>query len=169
MKLAYTRAMITAALKGDFNHIAFEADPVFGLCIPVGCPNVPAEILNPRNTWADVREYDKKANELALAFVHNLSSLRPMQVKKCSLPFLKLLKTHFKSIFFSKNLHFNFFLVLIAKDCLFKGQSFLIMHDYVKGNTRGNDIANDNLIWNLNQNYKFVIATIVYNGRCVYY
>lgn len=71
MKLAYTRAMITAALKGDFNNTAFEADPVFGLCIPVGCPNVPAKILNPRNTWADVREYDKKANELALAFVNN--------------------------------------------------------------------------------------------------
>jgi phosphoenolpyruvate carboxykinase (ATP) len=71
MKLAYTRAMITAALKGDFENIAFEADPVFGLCIPVGCPNVPAEILNPRNTWTDVKEYDKKANELALAFINN--------------------------------------------------------------------------------------------------
>lgn len=71
MKLAYTRAMISAALRGDFDNIDFEADPVFGLCIPVDCPNVPAEILNPRNTWADVKEYDQKANELALAFVNN--------------------------------------------------------------------------------------------------
>ena len=71
MKLAYTRAMITAALKGEFENIAFEADPVFGLCIPAGCPNVPAEILNPRNTWADPAAYDKKANELALAFINN--------------------------------------------------------------------------------------------------
>jgi phosphoenolpyruvate carboxykinase (ATP) len=71
MKLAYTRAMISAALRGDFDNIDFEADPVFGLCIPAGCPNVPAEILNPRNTWANAKEYDQKANELALAFVNN--------------------------------------------------------------------------------------------------
>ncbi len=71
MKLAYTRAMITAALNGEFDQISFEADPVFGLCIPLSCPNVPAKILNPRNTWTDRREYDKKANELALAFVNN--------------------------------------------------------------------------------------------------
>jgi phosphoenolpyruvate carboxykinase (ATP) len=71
MKLAYTRAMISAALHGEFENIAFEADPVFGLQMPVGCPGVPAEILNPRNTWADVKEYDQKANELALAFINN--------------------------------------------------------------------------------------------------
>jgi phosphoenolpyruvate carboxykinase (ATP) len=34
-------------------------------------PNVPAEILTPRNTWADKGAYDKKANELAAAFVKN--------------------------------------------------------------------------------------------------
>lgn len=71
MKLAYTRAMITAALQGDFDNIAFEADPVFGLQLPLSCPGVPADILSPRNTWADAREYDQKANELAQAFVSN--------------------------------------------------------------------------------------------------
>lgn len=71
MKLAYTRAMITAALQGDFDNIAFEADPVFGLQLPLSCPRVPADILSPRNTWADAREYDQKANELAQAFVSN--------------------------------------------------------------------------------------------------
>jgi phosphoenolpyruvate carboxykinase (ATP) len=71
MKLAYTRAMISAALKGEFENIAFDTDPIFGLHIPVGCPEVPAEILNPRNTWADAKEYDQKAAELALAFIHN--------------------------------------------------------------------------------------------------
>jgi phosphoenolpyruvate carboxykinase (ATP) len=71
MKLAYTRAMITAALQGDFENVAFVADPVFGLRMPVSCPGVPAGILNPRNTWADAREYDQKINELALAFIHN--------------------------------------------------------------------------------------------------
>lgn len=71
MKLAYTRAMITAALHGEFENVAFEADPVFGLQMPLSCPGVPSEILNPRNTWTDAREYDQKANELAGAFINN--------------------------------------------------------------------------------------------------
>ncbi|MNY73871.1 Phosphoenolpyruvate carboxykinase [ATP] [compost metagenome] len=39
--------------------------------MPLSCPGVPAEILNPRNTWTDAREYDQKAHELALAFIQN--------------------------------------------------------------------------------------------------
>ena len=71
MKLSYTRAMITAALNGELSHVNFECDDVFGLAIPTSCPNVPSEILNPRNTWADKGKYDLKASELAAAFVDN--------------------------------------------------------------------------------------------------
>jgi phosphoenolpyruvate carboxykinase (ATP) len=70
-KLVYTRAMITAALSGKLDGVAYAVHPIFGLNIPVSCPHVPVEILNPRNTWADPLKYDKKANELALAFVAN--------------------------------------------------------------------------------------------------
>jgi phosphoenolpyruvate carboxykinase (ATP) len=71
MKLSYTRAMITAALNGDLDNVDFEEHAVFGLLMPKSCKNVPDEILNPRNTWADKNKYDQKANELALAFVDN--------------------------------------------------------------------------------------------------
>lgn len=71
MKLPYTRAMITAALEGDLDNVEFEAHPVFGMMIPKECPNVPAEILNPRNTWADKNEYDQKAKKLAEEFINN--------------------------------------------------------------------------------------------------
>lgn len=73
MKLAYTRAMITAALNGDLDGVSFEEHPVFGLLMPKTCPNVPAEILNPRNTWSDGQAYDQKAAELAQAFVNNFA------------------------------------------------------------------------------------------------
>ena len=73
MKLAYTRAMITEALNGDLEKVGFEEHPVFGLMMPSSCPGVPAEILNPRNTWADPQAYDLKAAELAQAFVHNFA------------------------------------------------------------------------------------------------
>ncbi len=73
IKLAYTRALITAALNGDLNKVEYEQLPVFGLAMPKSCPNVPAEILNPRNTWADKNAYDTKANTLAASFVKNFA------------------------------------------------------------------------------------------------
>jgi phosphoenolpyruvate carboxykinase (ATP) len=71
MKLSYTRAMITAALEGKLENVSFETDPVFGLAIPVNCEGVPAEILNPRNTWADKEAYDSTARNLAGQFIAN--------------------------------------------------------------------------------------------------
>jgi phosphoenolpyruvate carboxykinase (ATP) len=70
-KLVYTRAMITAALGGGLDEVDYVVHPVFGLKMPVHCPLVPDEILNPRNTWTDALEYDKKATELARAFAAN--------------------------------------------------------------------------------------------------
>jgi phosphoenolpyruvate carboxykinase (ATP) len=71
MKLKYTRAMITAALEGKVNNCEFETDPIFGVAIPLFCPNVPLEVLKPRNTWADKNAYDVKAKFLAELFIKN--------------------------------------------------------------------------------------------------
>lgn len=76
MKLSYTRAMITAALNGELIHVKFEHDDVFKLAMPTTCPNVPSNILNPRNTWANKKDYDIKASELAVAFVDNFKSFQ---------------------------------------------------------------------------------------------
>jgi len=73
MKLSYTRAMITAAMNGLLNDVAYEAHPVFGVLMPATVPGVPSEILSPRNTWSDKAAYDKKANELAKLFVNNFA------------------------------------------------------------------------------------------------
>jgi phosphoenolpyruvate carboxykinase (ATP) len=73
MSLKHTRSMITAAMNGALNEVAYEAHPVFGMLIPASCPNVPSEILNPRNTWSDKEAYDKKAAELAGLFVKNFA------------------------------------------------------------------------------------------------
>ncbi len=71
IKLRFTRAMITAALEGKLNHVNYREHAVFGLQMPESCPDVPSEILDPRNTWADKAAYDKKAGELAAKFVAN--------------------------------------------------------------------------------------------------
>jgi phosphoenolpyruvate carboxykinase (ATP) len=57
--------MITAALNGELDDVAYENHKVFGIAKPQSCPNVPSEILNPRNTWEDPALYDIKAAELA--------------------------------------------------------------------------------------------------------
>ena len=73
MKLKYTRAMITAALNGELDDVAYDNHEVFGIAKPQTCPNVPSEILNPRNTWEDPELYDKKAIELAQKFKDNFA------------------------------------------------------------------------------------------------
>jgi phosphoenolpyruvate carboxykinase (ATP) len=49
----------------------FITDPVFGLRMPVSCPGVPSEILNPKNMWSDKQKYDARATELSIAFINN--------------------------------------------------------------------------------------------------
>ncbi|MEQ1733200.1 MAG: phosphoenolpyruvate carboxykinase (ATP) [Bacteroidia bacterium] len=71
IKLSYTRALITAALTGKLDNVTYETLPVFDLAMPTACEGVPAEMLNPRNTWADKNAYDEKANNLGAAFVKN--------------------------------------------------------------------------------------------------
>ena len=71
MKIAYTRAMITAALEGKLENVSYEAHPIFGMMMPTTCPEVPSEVLNPRNTRADKAQYDIKAIELAKEFIKN--------------------------------------------------------------------------------------------------
>ena len=71
IKLKYTRAMITAALEGKLENVEYNKDEVFGLMVPTSCPDVPAEKLDPKNTWEDKKAYDAKAAELATKFIKN--------------------------------------------------------------------------------------------------
>lgn len=71
IELAFTRAMIKAALNGDLNKEEFFTDPFFGLEVPTSCPDVPNAVLNPRNTWRNESEYDKRAKDLAERFKKN--------------------------------------------------------------------------------------------------
>ncbi|GMV87394.1 MAG: phosphoenolpyruvate carboxykinase [ATP] 1 [Chthonomonas sp.] len=71
MKLAYTRAMIRAALDGSLATVETVTDPIFGLAIPTSCPGVPSEVLVPRNTWRDPEAYDAQANKLKAMFEEN--------------------------------------------------------------------------------------------------
>ncbi|MGY8979382.1 MAG: phosphoenolpyruvate carboxykinase (ATP) [Flavobacteriales bacterium] len=69
--LKHTRAMITAILNNQINDVTYVKHEIFGLNMPTSCPDVPSELLNPKNTWENKSDYDLKAKELANAFNKN--------------------------------------------------------------------------------------------------
>jgi phosphoenolpyruvate carboxykinase (ATP) len=76
ISIKHTRALLDAALAGDLDadKVDYEVHPVFNLKMPTTCPNVPSEILNPRNTWADKAGYDKAADKLRNMFRDNFET-----------------------------------------------------------------------------------------------
>jgi len=74
MKISHTRAMIRAILGGQLADVETKPDPIFGVGVPVSCPDVPADVLQPRNTWADKEAYDRQASDLARRFNENFKN-----------------------------------------------------------------------------------------------
>ncbi|MFN8450270.1 MAG: phosphoenolpyruvate carboxykinase (ATP) [Anaerolineae bacterium] len=71
MSLEHTRSIVTAVLSGALNDVETVTEPFFGLAVPKHVPNVPDQVLNPRSTWANPEEYDRKAAELVHKFEEN--------------------------------------------------------------------------------------------------
>lgn len=76
IRLEYTRAIIDAIHNGVLDDVETATDPVFGLAVPTSCPNVPDELLIPKNTWADKNAYDKQAGKLAKLFAQNFEAYK---------------------------------------------------------------------------------------------
>ncbi len=82
MKIKYTRAMLNAALDGRLDSVETKADSIFGLHIPVSCPDVPDDVLNPKSTWTDGERYDDVAKNLARRFVETFKTFEPLVEQK---------------------------------------------------------------------------------------
>jgi phosphoenolpyruvate carboxykinase (ATP) len=74
MDITHTRNMVRAALNGDLRNVPTVTDPVFGVAVPTAVPGVPAEILRPRDTWADPAAYDAAAATIAGMFHDNFAA-----------------------------------------------------------------------------------------------
>jgi phosphoenolpyruvate carboxykinase (ATP) len=70
MAIAHTRAMVNAAIEGRIPD-EYETERFFGLRVPTSVPDVPSEVLNPRNSWVDKAAYDEQARKLAQLFYDN--------------------------------------------------------------------------------------------------
>jgi phosphoenolpyruvate carboxykinase (ATP) len=85
MDLPFTRAMINAATAGELDDIETRHHPIFNLDVPVTCPGVPDEVLDPQATWADKDAYELQARELARMFAENFERFKdivPAEVTK---------------------------------------------------------------------------------------
>ena len=76
ISLKYTRAIIDAIHDGALDNVEYVTDPRFGLAVPTSCPNVPSELLTPKNTWADGDAYDAQAGKLAQLFTQNFEQYK---------------------------------------------------------------------------------------------
>ena len=68
MDINITRAIVYAVQQGALEEVEYDQDVRFHVLIPRHCPDVPAEILQPRNTWQDKGSYEQRASKLAAEF-----------------------------------------------------------------------------------------------------
>ncbi len=77
IKLAYTRAMVTAALNGTLANAETKLHPIFNINYITSCPGVPDECMDPREMWQNKKAYDEQAQKLAKMFIDNFSKKYP--------------------------------------------------------------------------------------------
>ena len=71
ISIRHTRNLLNAVLDGKLNGVEFRKDKLFGFEIPVSCPDVPQDVLDPASSWGDKNEYWKKDDALAARFIEN--------------------------------------------------------------------------------------------------
>ncbi|PWB72084.1 MAG: phosphoenolpyruvate carboxykinase (ATP) [Anaerolineales bacterium] len=82
ISIRYTRALLNAALNGNLDGVKYKTDPVFGFEVPMECPNVPPEVLDPSSSWADKKEYDRRYRDLAMRFIENFKKFEDQTPKE---------------------------------------------------------------------------------------
>ncbi len=76
ISIAYTRALLNAALNGKLANVEYTTDPVFGFAVPVTCEGVPTSVLNPADAWPNREIYLEKYRQLAGRFVQNFKKFQ---------------------------------------------------------------------------------------------
>jgi len=71
ISIRHTRNLLNAALEGKLDKVKYRKDKLFGFEVPLSCPEVPEDVLEPSNSWGNKDEYWKKYDALAARFVEN--------------------------------------------------------------------------------------------------
>ncbi|MBI4802657.1 MAG: phosphoenolpyruvate carboxykinase (ATP) [Elusimicrobia bacterium] len=76
ISIKHTRAILNSVLEGSLDKAEYYHDPVFKFEVPKTCPGVPAEILNPENSWPDKELYFSRYRQLGSLFFENFKKFR---------------------------------------------------------------------------------------------
>jgi phosphoenolpyruvate carboxykinase (ATP) len=71
ISIRHTRNLLNAALEGKLDKAKYRKDKLFGFEVPLSCPEVPEDVLEPSNSWGDKEDYWKKYDALAARFIEN--------------------------------------------------------------------------------------------------
>ncbi len=71
ISIKHTRNLLNAALDGKLDKVKYRRDKLFGYEVPLNCPDVPEEVLDPATSWGNEDEYWKKYDALASRFIEN--------------------------------------------------------------------------------------------------
>ena len=71
ISIRHTRALLNAALEGKLDKVKYRKDKLFGFDVPLSCPDVPADVLDPAESWGSKEEYWKKYDALAARYIEN--------------------------------------------------------------------------------------------------
>ncbi|MCK4762782.1 MAG: phosphoenolpyruvate carboxykinase (ATP) [Candidatus Aminicenantes bacterium] len=71
ISIRHTRNMLNAALEGKLDKVEYRKDKLFGFEVPVTCPDVPEDVLEPANAWGNKKEYRQKYDALVSRFIEN--------------------------------------------------------------------------------------------------
>jgi phosphoenolpyruvate carboxykinase (ATP) len=71
ISIRHTRNLLNAALDGKLDNVEYRTDKIFGFKVPLVCPEVPVEVLEPSTSWGNKDEYWKKYDGLAARYIEN--------------------------------------------------------------------------------------------------
>ena len=77
-----TRGIINAILDGSIDKAPTKKIPYFDFEIPTALPGVDPNILDPRDTYADAKQWDEKAKDLAERFIKNFKKFEGNEAGK---------------------------------------------------------------------------------------
>ncbi len=80
ISIRHTRNLLNAALDGKLDNVKYRKDKLFGFEVPLSCPDVPEDVLEPSNSWGNKKEYWQKYDALGARFIENFK----LYAKDCS-------------------------------------------------------------------------------------
>jgi phosphoenolpyruvate carboxykinase (ATP) len=81
-----TRAIIDAILDGSIENAETKHIPILNLTIPVKLHNVSDGILDPRDTYTDKAEWERKARDLSARYIKNFEQYTDTEAGRALIP-----------------------------------------------------------------------------------